>query len=104
MPAIVSNIDPSTIDAAIEANINAYLLSFALLPGAVLHHDPQSIWADSGIASETFDSVGFTHFTPSELDPGLDSGVSHFRRRSLPVTRHVDHASKPAAPGRYCRP
>ncbi len=101
MPAIVSNIDPSTIGAVIEANINAYLLSFALLPGAVLHHDPQSVWLDSGIASATFNSVVFSQFSRDDVDSGIESVLSHFRRRSLPVTWHIGPSTQPSDLGRF---
>ncbi len=57
MTAILPSIDPSSIATTIEANINAYLLSFARLPNAILHDGPHSAWIDSGIADATFNSV-----------------------------------------------
>ncbi len=41
MNYIVQQIDPMAIAAVIEGNINAYLLSFARLTGALLHDDPR---------------------------------------------------------------
>ncbi len=49
MSDIVQQIDPMAIAAVIEGNINAYLLSFARLTGALLHDDPRIGWVDSGI-------------------------------------------------------
>ena len=43
MSAPVFAIDPTTIAPVIEASIDAYLLSFARLPGAVLHDGPHSV-------------------------------------------------------------
>ncbi len=89
------SIDPSRIAATIEANINAYLLSFARLPGAILHDRPPSVWIDSGIADTTFNSVARARFDPAEVDAGVESVLSHFRQRSRPVTWHVGPSTEP---------
>lgn len=95
------NLDESTIAAQIEANINAYLLSFARLPGAVLHDDAESTWVDSGIADETFNSVVRARFSPEGVDAGIESILSHFRRRHAPVTWHVGPGTEPADLSRF---
>lgn len=85
----------------IEANINAYLLSFARLPGAILHDDSQSTWVDSGIAEETFNSVVRARLSPDGVDAGIETVLSHFRRRSVPMTWHVGPCSEPADLDRF---
>lgn len=97
--SIVRSIDPSTIGAVIEANINAYLLSFAELPDAVPHHDPQCVWVDSGIADATFNSVVYARFNPEDVDADIETALDHFRQRSLPFTWHIGPGSEPAALG-----
>ena len=95
------NLDPSTAASIIEANINAYLLSFARLPGAVRHDDSQSAWVDSGAADETFNSVVRARFSPESVDEGIEAVLSHFRSRSAPFTWHVGPGTEPADLGRF---
>ncbi len=101
MPPAAPAIDPSTIAAVIEANINAYLLSFARLPGALLHDDGRSVWIDSGTATPTFNAVVSAHFSLDSVDAQIESVLSQFRRRSRPVTWHVGPSTEPADLGRF---
>lgn len=95
MSEIVPRIDPATIAALIEANINAYLLSFARLPGAVLHEEMRSVWVDSGVDDATFNSVVLARFSPYTVDAGIAEVLDHFRRRGLPVTWHIGPSTQP---------
>src|SRR5579864_7024908 len=97
---IVPSIDLSTISAAIEAHINAYILSFAGLAGAVPHHDPRCVWIDAGIADSTFNSVVHARFSPNQVEPGIEAVLAHFRRRSLPFTWHIGPGAEPSDLGR----
>ncbi|HXT37715.1 MAG TPA: hypothetical protein VN837_19245 [Chloroflexota bacterium] len=101
MIGIVHSIDPSTVGTVIEANINAYLLSFAGLPGAVLHQDPRCVWLDAGIAGATFNSVVYARLSPEDMDAGIEAVLNHFRRRSLPFTWHIGPGTEPADLGSY---
>ncbi len=91
----VPAIDPSGIAETIEANINAYLLSFARLPGAILHHDQHSVWIDSGVPDATFNSVVYVDFSPDTVDAQIQTVLDHFRSRSLPFTWHIGPSSRP---------
>lgn len=95
MPGIIERIEPATIARVIEANINAYLLSFAWLPGAVLHDDADSTWVDSGVASATLNSIVRAHFTPGTVDAQIESTLAHFKQRNLPVTWHIGPTTQP---------
>lgn len=95
MPAIIEHIEPASIAAIIEANINAYLLSFALLPGATLHDDASSTWVDSGVASSTLNSIVRAHFAPDTLDAPIESALAHFKQRNQPVTWHIGPTTQP---------
>jgi GNAT superfamily N-acetyltransferase len=88
-------IDPATIAAAIENHINAYLLSFACLPGAELRQDARCSWVDSGVPDVTFNAVVHANFGQGEIDAGIESVLSHFRRVARPVTWHVGPLSRP---------
>jgi GNAT superfamily N-acetyltransferase len=101
MPDIVQGVDPSTIATVIEASINAYLLSFACLPGAISHEGPEVVWIDSGMADATFNSVVYASFEPETADALIESVLSHFRRRSRPVTWHVGPSTRPSDLGRF---
>ena len=92
---IVQEIDPVGIAVAIEANINAYLLSFARLPGALLHEDPQIVWVDSGIASGIYNSVVYANLRPDTVDAQIGAVLSHFRRRARPFTWHIGPSTRP---------
>lgn len=94
--AIVQAIDPATVAATIEANINAYLLSFARLPGATLHDAPESTWVDAGIADATFNAVVRATFDPGGVDAGAASVLAHFRRQARPVTWHIGPTTTPS--------
>jgi len=96
MPDIVESIDPSTIASVIEANINAYLLSFARIPGAMLHDDGQLVWLNSGIAAASFNSVVYANLLEEGVDRGIESVLSHFRERALPLTWHIGPSTRPA--------
>ena len=100
MPNPVPAIAPATIAGVIEANINASLLSFARLPGAILHAGRHSVWVDSGIAGAAFNAVVSAQFRPDTVDAQIESVLAHFRRRSRPVTWHVGPSTRPADLGR----
>lgn len=95
MSDIVQRIEPSSIASVIEANINAYLLSFARLPGATLHDDTLSTWVDSGVPSATYNSIVRAHVDPASLDAQVESVLAHFKRHSRPVTWHVGPTTEP---------
>ncbi len=96
MPDILQRIEPASIPAVIEANINDYLLSFARLPGATLHDDATSTWVDSGVASSTFNSIVRARFAPAAAaDAHIESVLAHFRQRSQPVTWHIGPTTEP---------
>ena len=100
MPDTLPTIDPSTIAAVIEANLNAHLLSFARLPEAIVHDGPDSLWIDSGVASQVFNSVLVARFRPDAVDAQIEGVLSHFRRHARPVTWHVGPSTRPADLGR----
>jgi len=62
MTEIVARIIPESIAALIEANINDYLLSYARLPGAVLHADEESIWVEAGMPAANFNAIVWARF------------------------------------------
>lgn len=95
MSAIVPAIEPTTIEGVIEANTNAYLLSFARLPGAVLHDDPGLVWVDSGVPDVTFNSVVYANLGAADIDGCVADVLAHFRQRSRPVTWHIGPSSRP---------
>jgi ribosomal protein S18 acetylase RimI-like enzyme len=95
MPEPAPGIDPATIAAVIEANINAHLLSFARLPGAVLHDDPRCTWLDAGVASAPLNAVVSARFGPDDVDAGIEAVLGHFRRHARPFTWHVGPSSTP---------
>jgi len=99
MSDIVPAIDPATIAGLIEANINDYLLSYARLPGAVLHDDAQSAWVEAKVSGATFNSIVRARFQQELLDRQIEAALDHFRRRALPVVWHVGPSSEPAALG-----
>lgn len=95
MSGIVERIESASIAATIEASINAYLLSFARLPGATLHDDADSTWVDSGIASATLNSVVRARFTSDAADARIEAILAHFKQRNLPFTWHVGPTTQP---------
>lgn len=97
---IIAAADPSAIAPIIEASINAYLLSFARLPGAILHDDRRVVWVDSGVADPTFNAVVSARFDRDEVGTGITSVLSHFRQHSRPVTWHVGPSAEPPDLGR----
>jgi len=101
MQGPLSAIDPSTIAATIEANINAYRLSVAHLPDAILHDSPESSWVDCGFPDATLNAVVRARFGPDAVDAGIASVLSHFRQRSSPVGWYVGPCTEPADLGRH---
>lgn len=96
MSDVVPAIDQATIAGLIEANINDYLLSYARLPGAVLHDDAESAWVEAQVPGATFNSIVRARFQPEQVDRQIEKVLDHFRRRSLPVVWHIGPASEPA--------
>jgi GNAT superfamily N-acetyltransferase len=96
---IVPAVDPTTIAGLIEANINDYLLSYARLPGAVLHDAPESAWVEAQWADATFNAIVRARFQPAQIDRQIDATLDHFRRRAVPVVWHVGPSSEPATLG-----
>ena len=80
-------LDSSTMRALIEENINAYVLSFAALPGACLRQDDRLAWVDSGVGGSDFNAVAYARFTPEGADVGIESILTHFRERAAARSR-----------------
>jgi GNAT superfamily N-acetyltransferase len=97
---IVQGIDAARIAGVIEDNINAYLLSFARLPGAILHRDHQSVWIDAGIPDATLNAVTTARFDPDGVDAQIEAVLGHFRRVARPFTWHIGPSSAPPDLGR----
>jgi GNAT superfamily N-acetyltransferase len=96
---VVPSINAATITGLIEANINDYLLSYARLPGAVLHDDAESAWVEAQVPGATFNSIVRARFQPEQIDRQIEAVLDHFRQRALPVVWHVGPTSEPAALG-----
>jgi GNAT superfamily N-acetyltransferase len=96
---IVPAVDPSTIAGLIEANINDYLLSYARLPGAVLHDEAESAWVEAQLGDATFNAIVRARFRPEQIDLAIDEVLAHFRQRAVPVVGHVGPSSAPAMLG-----
>jgi ribosomal protein S18 acetylase RimI-like enzyme len=99
MSDIVPAIDPTSIAGLIEANINDYLLSYARLPGAVLHDDSESAWVEAQVPGATFNSIVRARFQPELIDRQIETVLDHFKQRALPIVWHVGPASEPVALG-----
>jgi ribosomal protein S18 acetylase RimI-like enzyme len=99
MTDVVPAIDPATIAGLIEANINDYLLSYARLPGALLHDDDESQWVEAQVAGATFNSIVYARFRPEHLDRQIEMVLEHFREQAVPVVWHVGPRSEPAELG-----
>jgi hypothetical protein len=97
---IVRTIDPATIAMVMEDSINAYHLSFARLPGAILHDDLHSVWIDAGRPDTTLNAVLSARFTPDTVDARVEEVLAHFRARSRPVTWHIGPSTEPTDLGR----
>ena len=100
MADAVKDLDPATVAAAIEANINAHLLSFARLPGAVLHDDARLTWVDSGGPLALFNSVVHADLGPEAVDAEIEAVLAHFRRHDRPFTWQIGPTTRPADLGR----
>ncbi len=84
------------MNAVIEQNLNAYLLSYAAIPGAVLRQNDRIAWVDSGFASSSLNSVVFARFRPEEADTEIDAVLTYFREHARPLTWHIGPSSEPA--------
>jgi len=92
----VQSIDPAVIGRVIEANLNAYRLSFGCLPGAEVHRDDRVVWIDSGVADGTYNVVVWENFDATEIDAGIESTLAHFRARSRPLGWYVGPGTRRA--------
>ena len=102
MGDVVQRIDSATIAAVIEANINAELLSFALLPGAVLHDGPRSVWLDTGSTGIAyFNQVVHADFASGDADAAIEEIVDHFRRHGRSFTWQIGPVTRPADLDRF---
>lgn len=90
-----------SIAAVIEANITAYYLSFAQLPGAVLHRDSHTVWVDSGTNNGAFNAVVSADFAPDTVDVQIEAVLAHFRHHARPVTWHVGPTTTPTDLGTF---
>lgn len=91
--------DPRLIAALIEANMDAYLLSYDQLPGATAYRGAEVSWVDSGRPAATFNSVVAAHFAADEADAGIEAVLGHFRRVGRAFTWHVWQPSTPPSLG-----
>lgn len=96
----LTTIDPATIATVIEANLNAYPLSFGSLPGATVHRDSALAWVDAGVPTTECNAVVLARFEPEHVDAQIESVLDHFRRQSRPFAWHVGPTSQPADLGR----
>lgn len=92
---IVSTIDQTSIGAVIEASVHARLLSFARMPGALLHEDPSLVWIDSGVVDGNLNSVVLAHFAPDTVYDRVEAVIAHFREHNRAFTWHVGPSTEP---------
>lgn len=97
----VPEIVPECIAAVIEPNINAYCLSFAHLPGAVLHSDFHTVWVDSGTSNGAFNALVSAHFASDTVDVLIEAVLAHFRHHARLVTWHVGPSTTPMELGTF---
>ncbi len=91
MPA--GGLDP--IVATIEANTNTYLLSFGLLPGAVVHDDGRGAWLSTDQGDGAFNAVVSARFDQTDLDDQIERVVATFRTVRRPFTWHIGPSTTP---------
>ena len=94
-PSSMPAIHPATIAAAIEANLSAYMLSFADLPGAAVHRGGDLAWVDSGVPTAVYNAVIAAWLEPKTVDARIQSVIAHFERVGRPFTWHVGPTSTP---------
>jgi ribosomal protein S18 acetylase RimI-like enzyme len=92
----IRHIDPVAMPAQIEANVNAYLLSFGRLPGAVLHHDGETKWVDSGLDDPSLNSVVSARLSIDTVGEGVVSVIRYFQQVARPFTWHIGPTTVPA--------
>ena len=96
MSGTVCGPDPAGVAATIEANVNASLLSFVRLPGAVRHDEPSIAWVDSGTPIATFNSVARADLAPHVVGAQIEAVIAHFRWHDRPFVWHVGPSTRPA--------
>ncbi|MDQ4099051.1 MAG: GNAT family N-acetyltransferase [Chloroflexota bacterium] len=94
-PSSMPAIHPATIAAAIEANLSAYMLSFADLPGATAHRGGDLVWVDSGVPTAVYNAVIAAWLESETVDARVQSVIAHFERVARPVTWHIGPTSTP---------
>jgi GNAT superfamily N-acetyltransferase len=96
MGAVLEDLSPSALVAAIEANHLVLWTDSGRLPGGEVHDDPEALWAVSGVPFPLFNGVFRADLPADRLDQAVDALLARFRARNLPLQWTVGPGTRPA--------
>lgn len=99
MEAILEDLSPEAVVAAMEANFAAYYLPYATLPDGELHDEPGCTWFVSGVPERWFNGVLKTGLKPGQTAVQIEKIQAEFRKRNLPMLWNVGPNVRPAGLG-----
>jgi len=95
MSAILEDLSPDAIVAAMEANFTDYSLLITKLPQAELHLDSGLTWVVSDVPERWFNGVLKTQLEPEHLEARIKSILAEFSRRALPMIWNITPNTRP---------
>src|SRR2546426_678837 len=101
MDEILRDLSASAVTAAIDANLSASRSLFGCLPGAEFHHDPDSTWYVTNVPSAVFNGVCRLLVSPETVDARIDTILTHFNRRQVPMRWLIGPTTQPADLGEH---
>ena len=99
MSAVLQDLSPLALAAAIEANQVASWADCGRLPGGEVHDDPEALWVVSGRPIALFNGVFRAHLPADRLDDAVATLLGRFRARNLPMHWWVGPSTRPAKLG-----
>lgn len=100
MSAPLTDLAPSALVAAIEANTIGYYLNYRHFAPTEIHEQSDLVWFATGLPIEEFNGVLRADFAPDAADAQIEAVLQQFERRALPLIWHIGPSSRPAELGR----
>ena len=95
MRDFLTDLSPEALIMAVENNVKEIFGLMRLVPSVELHEEPHLHWSISNLAHPIFNSVMRATLAPDQVESVIDSLLTRYRSRYVPVLWRVGPSSSP---------
>jgi GNAT superfamily N-acetyltransferase len=86
---------------AIDKNRMAYMADFGRSPKVELHNTPEISWFTTGLPFPRLNRIFHTRFPSNHVEVQIQTALSHFKTRHIPLVWHIGPLTHPRNLGSY---